>query len=264
MNKRKCLSIILAVLMITHLTSSPVLAIKISADSIERFSVTEKDFLISSGLELDEITRLEEINHAIKYATSAEEIHRLIEESHSIIDNSLLASSTSFYSYFGGTLYLEYTGSLSLNNSLYTKIVYLGPTQTEAFYEMYTAKTSIGQLLLNSAIKKGIKTITKTLADDIAAIIGLSSSAVSFLIGQSVNVIYNFITSLDEDDFMDAYDRSTMGKVKLEFFTVTSISAPYYLEVLNFEPWNSGSVEVPANYDYTWSSQVYDHNYDVE
>jgi hypothetical protein len=90
--------------------------------------------------------------------------------------------------------------------------------------------------------------------------LGIEASSTIWLIGLPISATFYILQNLEQWDLNDAIDRSTTGKVKLEFFYLTSSSAPYYQEYENFEPWNSDFVDIPADYTYSYASGEY--NYD--
>ena len=80
----------------------------------------------------------------------------------------------------------------------------------------------------------------------------------TWLVGQSLGLTVWMLQNLDKWEFSDAFNQSTTGKLKLEFFYLQSTIDSNYVEIENFEPWNNSLVEVPEDYDYTWYADVYD------
>lgn len=113
--------------------------------------------------------------------------------------------------------------------------------------------------IIDTFVDEGVSIISASVAKKIATYLGVSSSSISWLVGTSIGVTVWILSNLDKWDMEDAIDNSTTGKLKLEYFYMTSISFPYYQEFENFEPWNSSYVDVPKDYDYTWHSGVFDY-----
>ena len=130
------------------------------------------------------------------------------------------------------------------------------PSEQVEFYQR--AMNSPG--FIDWATGEFIGVITAKGAEKIAAYLGIEASSTIWLIGLPISATFYILQNLEQWDLNDAIDRSTTGKVKLEFFYLTSSSAPYYQEYENFEPWNSDFVDIPADYTYSYASGEY--NYD--
>ena len=131
-----------------------------------------------------------------------------------------------------------------------------------AAVEAYTTTDSKGNKKWGSIsefVDEGISVISTAVAKKIATYLGMSSSALTWLVGGTIGVSVWILQNLDKWDLSDAIDNSTTGKVKLEFYYLVSSFEPYYQEFKNFEAWNNSYVDVPDNYDYTWSAGVYDY-----
>lgn len=151
---------------------------------------------------------------------------------------------------------LEYTGSLSaISNVIFTKVVYM-PSEQVVYYQR--AMNSPG--FMDWLVAEGIGVVTGAAAAKIATYLGISSSGLTWLIGLPISATFFILQNLETWDLNDAIDRSTSGKVKLEYYYMTSISFPYYQEYENFEPWNSSYVDIPA--DYTYSYDAGEYNFD--
>lgn len=112
---------------------------------------------------------------------------------------------------------------------------------------------------LDFLIDEGISVVTTASAAKIAAYLGVTSASLQWLIGVSIGATVWMISNLDKWDMDDAIDNSTTGKLKLEYYYLTSAFYPYYQSFENFEPWNSSYVYVPEDYDYTWTSAVFNY-----
>lgn len=87
------------------------------------------------GLNDDEIQQLQNITTKIANATTMREVDALMESYHAILESTPLAAAKTITSYSGGTLTLDYTGSLSpISNVIFTKVIYMGNKQVE-FYQ---------------------------------------------------------------------------------------------------------------------------------
>ncbi len=227
-------------------------------DAVTAESYNEE--LRDMGLSDTEIARLQEINLAIANAGSMREVDSLMKDFHAIVDNTPLAASISFSSTIGGTLNLDYVGDLSpISNVIYTKVVYMDNAQVE-FYQRGMNDPNFVTFILDELIGKGVSVITDSVAAEIAAALGISSSAASWLVGTSIAGVLFVCQNLETWDLNDAIDNSSNGKVKLEYFYSTSASFPYYQEYENFEPWDTNRVDVPEDYEYDWQSGVYEFN----
>lgn len=217
--------------------------------------------LADLGLNNTEIQQLQDVTSKIASATTMREVDSLMKEYHAILDATPLAASKSFSSTSGGTLTLDYTGKLSpISNVIYTKVVYMSNKQVE-FYQKGMNSPTLVTFIKDQLIGKGVSVITKSVAAEIAAALAVPEAAVSFLIGTSVAATLFVFENLETWDLNDAIENSSNGKVKLEYFYSTNIVFPYYQEYQNFEPWDTNRVDVPADYDYTWQSGVYDCEY---
>ena len=91
--------------------------------------------LADFGLNDDEIQQLQNITTKIANATTMREVDALMESYHAILESTPLAAAKTITSYSGGTLTLDYTGSLSpISNVIFTKVIYMGNKQVE-FYQ---------------------------------------------------------------------------------------------------------------------------------
>ena len=211
--------------------------------------------LYEMGLVDSEIEKLEEINFKLGNASSIYEVDRLMMEYHAIIDDSIYDGGASIWSEKGGTVYLDYTGNVNpMTNVIYTKVVYFSKDQVSTYQR---AMNNPGFIEFINEL--GVSIVTEKAAEAIAIYLGLSMSKVRWLIGFSVGLFVYFIKNIKIIDFNDAYDRSTTGKLKLEFFYSTSMVFPYYMNHENFEPWNSNYIDIPQNYDFDWDPGVYDY-----
>lgn len=217
--------------------------------------------LADFGLNDDEFQQLQNITTKIANATTMREVDALMESYHAILESTPLAAAKTITSYSGGTLTLDYTGSLSpISNVIFTKVIYMGNKQVE-FYQKGMNSPTFVTFLVDELIGKGVSVITKSVAAKIATALSVPESAVAFLIGTSVAATLFVFQNLETWDLNDAIENSSNGKVKLEYFYSTNIVFPYYQEYQNFEPWDNNKVEIPANYDYDWQSGVYDCEY---
>lgn len=258
--KKKTLQFFAAFLSLVMLsTSSSLSTLALGKDSIAESQISNQyqAELHQMGFTDSDILQLTAINNQLAKAKNSREVSRLMEQYHSIVDETLYASAAgSIYSKKGGTLTLNYTGSLSpVSNVIYTKVVYMPSEQVE-FYQR--AMNSPG--FIDWATGEFIGVITAKGAEKIAAYLGIEASSTIWLIGLPISATFYILQNLEQWDLNDAIDRSTTGKVKLEFFYLTSSSAPYYQEYENFEPWNSDFVDIPADYTYSYASGEY--NYD--
>ena len=212
------------------------------------------------GLSIDEINRLHEINVQMANADSSFEVDRLMVEYHEIIDKTPLAVAKSISAPNGGTMDLDYTGDMSaISNVIYTKVIYM-PAEQVVFYQRGMNDVGFIDWITSYVSDEGLSVITATAAKEIAAALGVSTSSVSWLVGLAAGGVVYVLSNLETFDINDAIDRSTTGKLKLEYYYSTSISFPYYMEHENFEPWNNSSADVPADYDYTWNAGEFNYN----
>lgn len=251
--KKKTLQFFAAFLSLVMLsTSSSLSTLALGKDSITESQISNQyqAELHQMGFTDSDILQLTAINNQLAKAKNSREVSRLMEQYHSIVDETLYASAAgSIYSKKGGTLTLNYTGSLSpVSNVIYTKVVYMPSEQVE-FYQR--AMNSPG--FIDWATGEFIGVITAKGAEKIAAYLGIEASSTIWLIGLPISATFYILQNLEQWDLNDAIDRSTTGKVKLEFFYLTSSSAPYYQEYENFEPWNSDFVDIPADYTYSYA-----------
>lgn len=232
--------------------------IEVSTDTYQTMDAEYLSELQDMGLSTEQIATLNDVSLKIANATSMREVDALMKEYHAIVDNTALAAATSWSDSDGGTLYLEYTGTMSaMSNVIFTKVIYMGNYQVELYQKAMNSPTIL-TFLADELIGKGVSIITESVAKQIAAELSLSVTKVNWLIGTSVAALLFVVQNLETWDLNAAIDDSSNGKVKLEFFYSTSISYPYYMEYENFEAWDTNKIEVPANYDYTWSDDVYD------
>jgi hypothetical protein len=208
------------------------------------------------GFSDSDIKELTRITNQLAVATSNRERDLLMYEYHELVEGTPYAAASSIYSPKGGTLNLEYTGSLSaISNVIFTKVIYL-PSEQVVYYQK--AINSSG--FMDWVVGEGIGVVTTVAASKIASYLGITSSGLTWLIGLPISATFFILQNLEALDLNDAIDRSTSGKVKLEYYYMTSISYPYYQEFENFEPWNSSYVDIPANYSYSYDAGEY--NYD--
>ena len=258
--KRMC-AIVLSMVMVFSMVSTTVFAAEsgISSEEIMAEYLAEMN---EYGLSEADIVELRDWNLRVANADSMLEIDELMDEYQAIVAGTSLATSasaTSFYTSSGGTLYLDYTGTLNIfSNVIYTKVVYL-PAQQVVYYQNAMNKEGFLNYIIDEFLDEGISVISTAVARKIAAYLGVSASSLSWLVGGSIGVTVWILQNLDKWDLSDAIDNSTTGKVKLEFYYLQSAFAPYYQEFKNFEPWNNSYVTVPDNYSYTWSSGVYNY-----
>ena len=261
--KRLCavvlsMAMIFSVLSTTAFAAEPDTEIK-ATGKIDAEYLAEMEAI---GFTEADVAELRDWNLRVANADSMLEVDALMDEYYELIADTPLAASataTSFYSSTGGTLELDYTGSFSIfSNVIYTKVVYL-PAQQVVYYQNAMYSEDFLDYIISEFVDEGISIITSAVAAKIAAYLGVSTSSVSWLIGGTIGITVWFLQNLDKWDLSDAIDNSTTGKVKLEFYYLQSSFEPYYQEFENFEPWNSSYVDVPEDYDYTWSSGVYDY-----
>lgn len=216
--------------------------------------------LLDIGLNMDEISRLHEINVQMANANSSREVDKLMAEYHEILDKTSLAAATSIYAPNGGTMELDYTGDLSpISNVIYTKVIYM-PAEQVVFYLRGMNDPGFIDWFTDYVTDEGLSVITTVAAREIARMLGVTINSVSWLVGLAAGGIVYVLTNLETWDINDAIDRSDNGKLKLEYFYSTSIMYPYYMEHENFEPWNSSYADVPEDYDYTWNPGEFDFN----
>ena len=141
---------------------------------------------------------------------------------------------------------MDYTGDRSpVSNVIYSKVVYLGKEQVTACDDILNRSGAVEDVI-DFAISTGVNIVT----DKILTKLGIPLEFFIFV-----------MDNVDRWDFNDAYEQSTTGKLKLEFFTLTSVAPPYYQNIENFEPWNDNAVIIPDDYDYEWVSDTYDCGY---
>lgn len=266
MNKfKKLCAIFLSLVMILNIIPMTAFAEELpSTEIMEKYHVNEEYIaeMKELGLTESDVEALYEINLRIANADTMLEVDSLMDDYYAILKDTPLAASatsTSFYSSSGGTLELDYTGALSaISNVIYTKVVYL-PAQQVVYYQNAMNKEGFLDYLISNFVDEGISVISAAVAKEIAVYLGMSSTALNWLIGGSIGVSVWILQNLDKWDLSDAIDNSTTGKVKLEFYYLTSAFPPYYQSFKNFEPWNSSYIDVPEDYDYTWHSGVYEY-----
>ena len=217
--------------------------------------------LKSSGLTDAEILRLQEIGQELASTHDRHKIEVLLNEYHSIIDETSLARKKSIFSLSGGTLYLDYTGDRSpVSNVIYSKVVYLGKEQVTACDDILNRSGAVEDVI-DFAISTGVNIVTDKILTKLAAAMEVSAESIAWMIGIPLEFFIFVMDNVDRWDFNDAYEQSTTGKLKLEFFTLTSVAPPYYQNIENFEPWNDNAVIIPDDYDYEWVSDTYDCGY---
>ena len=265
--KNNVIAAILATILCCNLVSVSAFAAEPAKDSDPSLSFSSVELeaynqeLADLGLTDTNIQQLQNITTQIANATTMREVDSLMKDYHAIMDATPLAARSSFTSTTGGTLTLNYTGKLSpISNVIYTKVIYMSNKQVEFYQKGMNSPTFI-TFLKDQLIGQGVSVITKSVAAKIAVALALPESAVSFLIGTSVSATLFVFQNLETWDLNDAIDRSSNGKVKLEYFYSTNIVFPYYQEHENFEPWDNNRIEVPADYDHNWQSGVYDCEY---
>ena len=120
--------------------------------------------LADFGLNDDEIQQLQNITTKIANATTMREVDALMESYHAILESTPLAAAKTITSYSGGTLTLDYTGSLSpISNVIFTKVIYMGNKQVE-FYQKGMNSPTFVTFLVDELIGKGVSVITKSVA----------------------------------------------------------------------------------------------------
>lgn len=136
-NKRltKIVSAFMAAILIGNIASISAFAAEpvptFTADNLETYNQE----MMELGLTESEIQQLQDISTQIATANSMREVDALMKDYHAIMDATPLAAASSFRSYSGGTLTLDYTGSLSpISNVIFTKVVYMSNKQVE-FYQ---------------------------------------------------------------------------------------------------------------------------------
>lgn len=261
--KRMC-AIVLSMAMIFSVVSTTAFAAEPNTEIMasEEINAEYLAEMEAMGFTEADVAELRNWNLRVANADSMREIDALMDEYQTLVAGTPLAASaaaTSFYTSTGGTLELDYTGSFSIfSNVIFTKVVYL-PAQQVVYYQNAMNKEGFLDYLISEFVDEGISVITTAVAKKIAAYLGVTTSSVSWLVGGTIGVSVWILQNLDKWDLSDAIDNSTTGKVKLEFYYLQSSFEPYYQEIENFEPWNSSYVEVPEDYDYTWSAGVYDY-----
>lgn len=257
----------LSVLLAGILSSNICLASASASDLNNQSTMYEKTGLMSSasyvtemhelGLNDYEINRVASITNELGSLSRSRSVSDLMKEYHSIMDDTLASRSKTITSQLGGTLYLDYTGSINpLGDVIYQKVVYFNAEQT-AFFESTMISTSLTDILVDVIKSNSSDVFTNALVKEIGAVFGIS--APTWLVGSATSVVLALIESMDMMDLSDAVQRSTTGKIYLEYFYSVNSSFPYYMNLQNFEPWNNNTVVVPDDYDYTWSTAVYDY-----
>ena len=217
-----------------------------------------------AGLTDSEIYRIKEIGDALSKGVSNQVAGDLLEEYNRIVEGTYLASSDSFYSSKGGTLYLEYTGDINpYFQVFYTKVIYF-PASEAGNLSSALHVEGLSDYLSDEIASGQVGKITKQFIAEMAADLGVSSTKFNFFLGFSISIALWIVDNLDVHDLDRAFKDSESGAVRLEYFYSTSSSPPYYMNYSNFEPWEDNMIYVPADYDYTWSAGVYDCEYDIE
>lgn len=211
-----------------------------------------KEELREMGFDNSQIDEFTRITNQLAQTTNARERDVLMRQYHELVDETPYAAAVSLYSPSGGTLNLDYTGDLSaISNVIYTKVVYM-PSEQVVYYQ----KALNDPDFMDWIVAEGIGVVTSAAAK-IAAYLGITSSGLTWLVGLPISATFFILQNLEIWDLNDAIDRSTTGKVKLEYYYMTSISFPYYQEYENFEPWNSNYVDIPADYNYSYDKGEY-------
>lgn len=255
MKKRmnRFIAIALSLVMLTAAMPLTAFASEVSTTNQYEMAEVYKDELRDMGFSDAQIDEFTVITNQLAQATTARERDLLMRQYHELVDGTAYAARLSLYSPEGGTMTLDYTGDLSaISNVIYTKVVYM-PSEQVVYYQK--AMNSPG--FLDWIAAEGIGVVTSAAATKIAAYLGITSSGLTWLIGLPISATFFILQNLETWDLNDAIDRSTSGKVKLEYYYMTSISFPYYQEYENFEPWNSNYVEVPTDYDYDYAEGEY-------
>lgn len=175
-------------------------------------------------------------------------------------ENVAVASdiATAFSTSTGGTLMLDYTGTMESNNSvIYTKVIYLPADQVVFLQQAYYSETLI-DFIKSELIGTGLSLVTRAVAQQIATYLGIALKYVSPFVDVSLSFLVWVIEHLDTWNLMDAVNNSTTGKLKIEFFYSITAIPPQYIEIERFAPWNDSRVEVPRNYNYDWYENVFD------
>ena len=214
---------------------------------------TYKEELSDLGFTSSQIDEFSRITNRLAQTISDRERDSLMRQYHELVDGTPYAAAASLYSPEGGTLNLDYTGNLSaISNVIYTKVIYM-PSEQVVYYQ----KALNDPDFMDWIVAEGIGVVTSAAAAKIAAYLGITSSGLTWLVGLPISATFFILQNLETWDLNDAIDRSTTGKVKLEFYYMTSISFPYYQEYENFEPWNSSYIDIPADYDYSYDEGEY-------
>jgi hypothetical protein len=131
------------------------------------------------GFSDSDIKELTRITNQLAVATSNRERDLLMYEYHELVEGTPYAAASSIYSPKGGTLNLEYTGSLSaISNVIFTKVIYL-PSEQVVYYQK--AINSSG--FMDWVVGEGIGVVTTVAASKIASYLGITSSGLTWLIG---------------------------------------------------------------------------------
>lgn len=176
--------------------------------------------------------------------------------------SSLLSTAaTSFYAPSGGTLRLDYIGQYNvLSQTVYTKVVYLSPYQTTFFLKAFLSENT--DTFIDYLKDQVVDEITEDMIDTICNILTIVEKDIAWqIVGFSIDTMIWMLDNLSAWDLDDAVERSTTGKIKIEYYYITQITFPYYQSIENFEPWNSDMIEVPEDYNYEWEANVYDCEY---
>jgi hypothetical protein len=257
---KKACSLVLVAMLLLNTVATVASASNDTEHSFDDYEINEVyvSELLELGFTEDEVQALHDVTQGLYNAESAMEIDEYLDEYYELIDGTPLATSldsTSLYSAYGGTLELEYTGALSaIYNIIYTKVVYM-PAQQVVYYQKAMNKAGFLDFLAD----EGISVVTSAAAAKIAVFLGVTSASLSWLIGLSIGVTVWILQNMEVWDINDAIDNSTTGKLKLEYFYMTSSSAPYYQSFKNFEPWNSSYVDVPDDYTFGFLSNVFNY-----
>ncbi len=114
------------------------------------------------GFTETEVAELRDWNLRVANANSMQEIDALMDEYQVLVAGTPFAVSsaaTSFYTSTGGTLKLDYTGSLSIfSNVIYTKVVYL-PAKQVVYYQNAMNSEGFLDYIISEFVDEGISVI---------------------------------------------------------------------------------------------------------
>lgn len=162
-------------------------------------------------------------------------------------------TSTSTYSFpcsTKGTLYLKYTGPNFPEPILrLERIVYLDRAIVSELSELKNSQKA--QDVIDFLLEQTDGVITSSVVAAMAKIAGASTGFTTF-IGLTISTMVYIIKNLDRWDFNLALQESTTGKLKVYFGTHKVEGL--YVNYVNYDTWDDGIIEVPDNYDYSWTS----------